>query len=87
MSEDYTYQSSTGPALSEMLAGSDDCPCEIQWADGTEITDENRNVLPGHNIRLKIVCDGRAITEVQWTLPGITFTDYSIELDLSLIHI
>ena len=54
------------------------CPgCEICWANGTKITETNRNVLPGHEINLKVQCDGNpSITNVSWTVEGSVFLSF-----------
>jgi GT2 family glycosyltransferase len=54
------------------------CGCVIQWSDGTAITDNNRNVLPGAQINLKLVCPDGSPTNIMWSLPGSVFKNYVI---------
>lgn len=52
---------------------------EIRWANDTEMTSENQNVLPGHQIKLKIYnTTGDSLTQIKWTLPGQTFSKLDI---------
>jgi hypothetical protein len=63
---------------SSSSSSSGECPCEIRWSNGTQITDANRNVLPGRQINLKIHCEGSSTyTDIEWSLPGQVFKSYS----------
>jgi GT2 family glycosyltransferase len=58
-----------------------DCGCEVKWANGFDVTNLDRDVLPGAQINLKLFCDAGTATNIFWDLPGSVFKSYTITQD------
>ena len=56
------------------------CGCKL-LRNNAEITDSNRNLLPGEKNVLDISCPSGTITNVIWDIPGVTFLDWVADID------
>jgi hypothetical protein len=54
-------------------------------ASWEEVTDSNRNVLPGQQIQLKIDCGGQVPGYITWTLPGQPFKNYQADANTATL--